>query len=355
MLVSSLLASLSQLINGWASRSTYGFFAALALSILVNLLMEPVELVHRYAPISSRLPDEAYVGRRAADFVGNPPTVLILGGSSMRESVPTAVEFGSSLAGQCSYSPSMFNAATSSQHPADGWAVIDAIGRTPRLILVGLTYRRMIFDRSNDPDDISAQRVELPRSPTATRIAAANADIRSGLFDSVAQIGRMRFSLGEIRRMRGLQNPNNFTNLSTFDDRDAFSSPPISGALKRFTGDKWLATYGWTGAERFKPLVVYWRDFAERLQRRGARVIFVVTPEGPEMHPMRRTLETEFMRALTELRTTAPVADLRDSMNDPAQFHDPIHLTNQGRDTLWPRLSSLITKELGCKVPVARI
>jgi hypothetical protein len=165
----------------------------------------------------------------------------------------------------------------------------------------------------------------------------------------------MRFSLGEIRRMHGLHNTNSIKDVSTFDDRDAFSSPPISGALKRFTGDKWLATYGWTGAERFQPLVAYWRDFAERLQRTGARVVFVVTPEGPEMHPMRRTLETEFMRALTELRNTARVADLRDSVNDPAQFHDPIHLTNQGRDTLRPKLSSLIAQELGCKVPVASI
>jgi hypothetical protein len=327
-----------------------GLLMAIVANMLMLALVSPSTFVHTYFTSREFLPDQAYVGHVITrEFAKEPPDILFLGGSSMRDALPPRGFGEATLAGICKAKLRMFAAATSAQHPTDGWAIVDALRKKPpKMIVVGLTYRRLAMDPAHQPYDLSEQTADLPRSPSAFWDAVSRADLSAGLFDFFSQIRR-------LTRWKGLLDPTNDRNgmpirvARDIHDRTTLPGTPIPVSQKQYLAQKMYALWGDHYKRNSKEMAQYWTRFAARMRARGSRVIFVWTPVSEETDALTLTYQAETMAAMATLAATAPTLDLRDHLRgSPNDFRDPLHVTAAGRAKTWPTISRFVAAHGGC-------
>ena len=174
---------------------TRGFLVALLPTLALLWVINPATIIHSRLKGEAYQPDSAYVGFNIAKFDSRtPPDIMFLGGSSMREATPHRRDADAWLTARCGQAVHIFNAATSSQEPPDSWAIADAIGGAPRLIVVGLSYRRLMRTNLDDIHDPGAQTVALPTSGRASLKSLIRGDLRAGVFDFFTQVERAKWS-----------------------------------------------------------------------------------------------------------------------------------------------------------------
>ena len=346
-------SSLLKAARSWYARhrgaATRGFLIALFPTLILLWILEPATMVHGLLKGEAYQPDAAYVGFRIAKAYGRaPPDVLLLGGSSLRETTPDRRDADSWLSVRCGRSVRVFNAATSSQHPSDGWAIADAIGGAPRVVVIGLSYHRLMRAGADDTYDPNAQTVALPRSPVALRQSLVRGDLRGGLFDFFAQFERAEWAISALRDEaagRGeTGNP-----VRDNDDRDVSLADPIAAEAKRYMADQMYVLAGDDLKRSSAEMTEYWLGFAREMRRRGSRPLFVMTPYSEEAGALAREYSPSTTAALARLARENPVLDLRNHPHlGAADFTDPAHLSDAGRRRAWPILGEAIAEAYGC-------
>ncbi len=332
---------------------TRGFLVALFPTLILLWLIDPATIVHAHLRGEAYQPDSAYVGFSVARAYGRtPPDIMFLGGSSMREATPHRRDADAWLSARCGRAIHIFNAATSSQEPPDSWAIADAIGGAPRVIVVGLSYRRLMRASIDDIYDPNAQTVALPSSRTASLKSLVRGDLRAGVFDFFNQFERSEWSISALRdemtghgRTDGPARDN--------DDRDVSPATPMPADARRYIADEMYILADDDFSRTGGAMTEYWLSFADEMRRRGSTTLFVMTPYGPEAEPLAREYAVSTATALDRLARQNPVLDLRkDPRLTASDFTDPTHLSDTGRITLWPVLGEAVADAYGCP-PVA--
>lgn len=306
-------------------------------------------IIHGLLKGEAYQPDGVYVGYSIVkDYRQTSPDVLLLGGSSTREITPHRREADSWLSARCGRSVHVFNAATSSQHPADSWAIVDAIGGAPRVVVVGLSYHRMMRRSIDDTYDPTAQTTALPAPMRASLKSLARGDLRAGVFDFFTQFDRAQWSISALRdeavgrRIAGQARDN--------DDRDGSLAGAIPADAKRYMADQMYVLAGDDLSRTSAEMTDYWLVFAREMRRRGATTVFVMTPYSHEAEPLAREYAPFIAPALARLARENQVLDLRNHpLPDPVHFTDPTHLSDAGRVGAWPALGEAIARAYGCR------
>lgn len=331
---------------------TRGFLVALFPTLILLWWIDPVTIVHSRLKGEAYQPDTAYVGFSIVrDYGRTPPDVLLLGGSSTREITPHRRDADSWLSTRCGRSIHIFNAATSSQHPSDSWAIADAIGGAPRVVVVGLSYRRMMRMSIDDAYDPTAQTVALPIPMRASLKSLVRGDLRAGVFDFFTQFDRAQWSISALEaeaagRLAGGEARDK-------DDRDGSLATAIPADAKRYMADQMYVLAGDDLSRTSAEMTEYWLGFAREMRRRGSTPLFVMTPYSREAEPLAREYAPSIATAFARLARENPVLDLRDHPRlDAADFTDPAHLSDAGRLIAWPVLGEAIAEAYGCP-PIA--
>lgn len=329
--------------------ATRGFLIALAPTLLLLWLIDPATMVHRRLKGEVHQEDATYVGFNIARvYARTPPDVLILGGSSMREATLHRRDADAWLSARCSRSIQIFNAATSSQDPLDSWAITDAISGAPRVVVVGLSYRRLMREDLADIYDPNAQTVALPSSTTAGLKSLTRGDLRAGVFDFFNQFERAQRS---ISALRGEVTGSGGAGGAALDNDDRSYSPasPMSAQERRYMADEMYVLADDDLLRTADAMTDFWLSFARELGRRGSTTLFVMTPYGPEAESLAREYAAPIDKALGRLARENPVLDLRTNPGLTAEaFTDPTHLSLVGRATLWPALGDAVARAYGC-------
>jgi hypothetical protein len=329
--------------------ATRGFLVALFPTLLLLWLIDPATMVHRRLKGEAYQPDSAYVGFNVArDYDQTPPAVVFLGGSSMREATLHRRQADAWLSARCSRSIRSFNAATSSQDPLDSWAIADAIDGAPRVIVVGLSYRRFMRASLDDVYDPNAQTVALPSSRTASLKSLLRGDLRAGVFDFFNQFERAQWSIyalgNEVIGRSGTASP-----ARDNDDRDDSPATPIPADARQFMADEMYVLADDDLLQTAGAMTDFWLSFAREMGRRGSTTLFVMTPYGPEAGALAREYAASMDPALDRLARENPVVDLRKHPGlTAADFTDPTHLSDLGRTTLWLTLGEAVARAYGC-------
>ena len=326
----------------------------LVLAVVANVLMltciSPSFLLHNHFSSKEYLTDTAYVGHVVAkDYVKESPDILFLGGSSMRDALPPRDGGAAAFTQVCKVDVTMFAAATSSQHPTDGWAIIDALPeKSPRTIVVGLTYGRLMLQSALEPYDLSKQTVELPRSSTVFWDGVRRGNLSDGILDFFSQLRRLRWSIESIgQRLKGKSIPNGVSR--DVHDRTSLPDSTIPIPEKQYLVEKMYAMWDDDYAKNARNMGKYWAQFANRMKARGSQVIFIWTPISDETEPLTRSYETETRAVMSTLAAAAPTLDLRKlPESSPDDFRDPLHVTIQGRSKTWPIMKRFIAAHGGC-------
>lgn len=325
-----------------------GFLLALGLVLAAVLLVDPASLLHRHFHSDRPPPDHVYVARKIYQSDAQPFDIVVIGGSSTRELIPPPGPRGESPAGLCQDRDRLLNAATSSQQPADGYAILSALPRAPELVVVGLTGRRLIGDRRNDPYALDAQVVELPRSNGAMLDAVRHGRVEFASFDFFDQLRRSQWTLQTAAlAAQGMDWPTN----PNLDNRTAYPDTPRLPEIKQLYADKLLLSAEETPSNHRVSIARYWVDFADHVSAKGGRILFVMTPTSPEAAAYEAYMRPLMDDALQDISAKYPLLDLRHSAGRPlgaADFFDPIHVSHTGRDRLWPETAAAIRRAQAC-------
>jgi hypothetical protein len=328
----------------WAA--TRGMLLAIVLNAGLFLTVSPAMVVLRHFDIPAYPPDAVYVSRKVVrEYRHETPDVVVLGGSSMRDAVPPQHIAAVELSKACGESTGIFNAATSAQHPTDGWAILDAMhGPAPRLVVIGLTYGRLSAPRNRDPYDFSKQVVELPRSPSAFWIGVGRADVRENIFDFFPQLRRLNWTFAELRK------PPMSGRFRHFDDRTDLTSKQFSPSQKDYVVQKYHALEAENLQATAPAMTEYWTEFANAMQARGSKVLFVWTPISPEFAPFSKKLAPTMAAAFAQLSAVAPVFDMQRVTSLPTDdFRDPLHLNVAGRKKTWGVIARYLADHGACR------
>lgn len=331
---------------------TRGFLVGLFPTLILLWWIDPVTIVHRRLKGEAYQPDTAYVGYSIVTNYGRTsPDVLVLGGSSTREATPHRRDADSWLSVRCGRSIRIFNAATSSQQPSDSWAITEAIGGTPRVVVIGLSYHRLMRSSIDDAYDPNAQTVALPTPARASLQSLVRGDLRAGVFDFFAQFDRAEWSISALRAE--LAGRPAVGQARDNDDRDGSPATARPADAKRYMADQMYVLAGDDLFRTSADMTEYWLSFAREMRRRGSTPLFVLTPYSREAEPLAREYAPSITTAFTRLAQENPVLDLRDNPDlNAADFTDPTHLSDAGRVIVWPILGEAIATAYGCP-PVA--
>jgi hypothetical protein len=333
--------------NGWAA--SRGFIIAAFTFVLVTQCISPAQLIHRYFRPTQHPQDQAFVAQASLrEFKNSKPDILFLGGSSMRDAVPPRDQADRDLSLACGKSIKMFAAATSSQHPTDGWAILDQLKTPlPRLIVVGLSYGRVSQGPGDNPNNQLNQKVELPRSPTIFWENARKGDLRGGFSDFLPQLKRLNWTIKSLRRDRFSVNAANQIDLF---DRGVYPNTIATPAEKIFLTQKIYALEADDLRRGAKPLTKYWLEFARKLEKKGTKIVFVWTPISAEAQTLIRSYSPLMKENLELLSRRVDTLDLRSFITtDPLDFRDPVHVSFKGRMKTWPKIVDFIALQGGCR------
>ena len=328
--------------------SARGFLVALLPTLILLLWVDPVTIIHSRLKGDVYPPDAAYVGLHIVrDYSDSAPDILILGGSSTRELVPDRQIANAWFRTRCDHDIQLFNAATSSQEPADSRAIADALGEAPRVVVIGLSYRRLMRTREEDVYSPHSQTVALPSSMKVSIASLTRGDMRAGLFDFFAQVQRAEWSIAALRAEMG-KSPRPLKKRD-HHDRDVSPATPIPSSTKRYMADQMFVLAGDDMPRTSREMTEYWLRFAREMSRRGAAPLFVMTPYSPEAESLEREYAGSVGPALARLAEEYPVLDLRSRVRlQAADFADPTHLSDAGRIKAWPMLAEAIGETYGC-------
>ena len=325
---------------------TRGFLIALTAAIAFMWFAEPMTLAHRWIRSDAVPTDGAYVGRMiTTDPAAGAPDILVIGGSSIQILTPKDADVR--MSALCGRATHLFNAATSSQHPADSRAILDRLHRPPALIVVGMSYRRLSSTQFYDPYRVEQGRVELPRSPHSFLAAVLRGRLDGGIFGSLAQLRIMDWErtllLSKVRNLPLERRP------GARHDGDLARDEVQSHARKQLLADTMWIVEGDALEKSADAMARYWTDFAHDMQARGSKVLFLMTPLSREADGVQHAYAEPVGRALGAIARAAPVVDMRGMELRDDQFRDPLHLTWKARDAVWPLLSETIAHHGGCR------
>lgn len=347
---------IAHFFDRYAAAVSRGFLVATVIALALLWVLQPAALLHRNFVHDRPPPDRAYVGQKVYQtFALQSPDVLILGGSSMREMIPAPDLKSGGWQALCAGQARLLNAATSSQHPSDGYAIVDALPSREMLVVVGLNSRRLTVDKRSDPFDLSGQTVELPRSAQAARAALHHGRFDVGAFDFFDQIRRVQWSLQSLylsTRGTSFAGSGAVGPGQPRDDRSAYPDAPLSPEEKQLIADKLLLTSLHYEKTAPRPATEYWLDFGRYIRASGGNVLFVRTPRSPEAQAYDRTTASLSEAALLKIGQEFPVLDFVKLPSaaglGAVDFHDPVHVSHAGRDRLWPTLARSIAATKAC-------
>lgn len=346
--LSAARSRLSVLRNRYADVSARGLLVALALTLAALACLDPSSLLHRHFQTSRPMPDGAYVAQKIYEGgAARSFDVVVVGGSSMREMIPAPTGGEVAQPGLCPHRDRLLNAATSSQQPVDAYAIADAIAPPYGLLVVGLSSRRLIEDRRNDPYALQDQSVELPRSNAAVLGALSHGRIEFLSLDFFDQFRRSHWTFRTaLDTPSGQQWPQGLR----VDDRSAYPDRPVPIADKQLIADKLLLTVEDPARDNSRSIADYWLDFAGHATRAGWKVLFVFTPTSAEAESYDVYTRPKVDPALRRIGAQYALLDLRENERPYSveDFHDPIHVSHLGRDRLWPQLAAAIRAAQAC-------
>lgn len=334
--------------NRYADAFARGLLAAIILVFAALFLLDPSSLLHRYFQTDRPVSDSAYVARKIyGDGAARSYDIVVVGGSSMREMIPPPRGEAMARPDLCPHRDRLLNAATSSQQPVDAYAIADAVAPPYGLLVVGLSGRRLISDRRNDPYALQSQSVELPRSYAAMLDALSHGRIEFLSLDFFDQFRRSHQAFRTaFRASPGKRPPGD----GELDNRSAYPEQPLPVGDKQLIADKLLLTAELPNEGSSRSIAGYWLDFANHATRSGWKVLFVFTPTSAEADGYGAYTKPTVDIALSHIQTLYPVLDLREGQQSyvQADFYDPIHVSHSGRDKLWPRLAAAIRDAQAC-------
>ncbi len=306
----------------------------------------PVWRLYAYVPQEGLRSDRLRISHAlATDWLRDPPDVLVLGGSQMREMMPADEFVSAQLSSACGRPIRVLNAASSSQLLETSWSIVDHFSEAPpAFVLLGTNPWRA----RTDPE--RTRGAELFLLPT--------------VHTPPPEVAAMTLSVGARARVRLAIM---FADVVTaFGFREQAPLPvdgPFEARQHQYRLPVWTSEYKTIDARYQKRLtddegtslrnnLTGYLAFAHALALRGTRTAFVAPPASPETVAAFHGRFDEAARGYVALATAGDLLDLRDSPPLASEdFWDGIHLVGSGRHKLWPVLERyLIANALGCNV-----
>jgi hypothetical protein len=320
---------------------------ALALLALATLFLAvgPIWRVYGWLPLSSLNSDRLRVTHAlATHWQARLPDLMFVGGSQIREALPTEDFMEQSLSRACGRPVTVFNATSSAQPPESSWALVEMLGpRAPSLVVTGVNLWR------DDRNHASARRLAralLPLgAPEHLSVDMGALDLGTGerlqnrlglLFADARQV----VSSAPIPRTGG-----------PFDGSHNQYAPPGTTAEERIIDDRYVLLVASQTPDALVAFnVAFYRHFGEFAGKRGGRLLYLLPPIPPQSATVLAQLKARTSLALATLERSGELLDLRSiSHMVAADFHDSVHMLRGGRERIWPTLQrSLIARLPDC-------
>jgi hypothetical protein len=285
--------------------------------------------IKHYQPSEKPTQARFYVSRLLyAD--GPPIDVLLVGGSSIRETFYNNYEPSPVFSSACNRPLKVLNAGSSNQNIIDSFAIIEAVGRLrgwPKVVVFGLTDFRLSLDWNNEVDLLSLQQTALPspqipqeRLPLMQR---AEWEAKEPFF-AVKKI----YELVRDGKKGPLQD--------VLEDQHFYDKDPKTVLEKLHQSLTWQSLGKPKVYANAHKSAQYLAAITRKYQEMGIAIVFYYTPAAPSTWKLLDDTATPMGEASRLLSEVAPVIDMRKDTSVPEKFfYDEQHFRPEGRRAFW--------------------
>lgn len=278
----------------------------------------------------------------AARWRDDPPDVLFIGGSQIRESLPDEQFMTRYLSQACGRPVRVFNATSSAQPPESSWRVLEVLEpRAPPLVVSGVNLSRVSGGHAN------TQRLARALLPIGApkRLAADHGALDIGMGARLKNAMGIAFA-DTVQAIRFAA--------PRVDDpfqgaHNQYRKPVWSEDRKRIELEYTLLVGSQTDDTVLDANVGFYRELATFARERGGHPVFLLPPamSGGARHA---ALDARLQARLDLLDASDEVIDLRAVTTLAGDdFFDPVHLVAEGRRKLWPLLAAALLPRIpGC-------
>jgi hypothetical protein len=329
----------------WIDRPRRAMAFLLALAIMIILLLALNRMFGwRWLLVELQLPQgapERVVAAKQIAAHTDPalPTVLLLGGSTMREIAPDSDVIANALSVNCGRPVRVIKAGTSSQDLATAWTLAERTLDT-RLdsVVVGVNYYRFLEGRARLGEGLETRRLPLPTSGTLLRQYSHSLQ-RIPDFEPVHQAGILLALEPRPKWIRRLDEPERLAQVSDFQGQlNIYRAPSLNIMEKRRIAASFMAMRGPASLRYEKESVALWVALTDALQAQGVRVEFLVLPMDPVMDLVRPFFDPIFEVSLKVFESRdVRITDWRDSDFGlvTEDFYDQQHMLASGREKIF--------------------
>jgi hypothetical protein len=319
------------------------FLVALTLfiSLLVLIAVGPVWRLYGWLGNDTLGSDSLRVTHSLATrWLYRPPDVIFVGGSQIRESLPTEEFMDRALSRACGRPVEVFNAASSAQPLESSWSLVERLGpRAPALVVAGVNVFRNV---RADGGSRHLARMLLPLG------APEHMSVEMGALDlTVPERLQSRMATLFIDARRAILTSEKRRFDSPFDGAHNQYAPPGISSERRLLDSVYAAHVAsqLSDAQIAFNVSVY-LHFGEFVRARGGRMIFLLPPV-PNSTATVAELESRTLRALAPLTDANEVLSLRSHTSEVDEdFFDSVHMLRTGREKFWPELEQALIARL---------
>ena len=323
----------------------YGSYAALQRHIVDGTI---VKTVSQGRFIIGEKDDAGYISWQVANLKHAPPArpaVYLLGGSSMRECIPSAASLSDAVKARCETRPAVKMLASSVQDYARALAIIDNLpAARGGIVVLGVHHAQFASPRGSAKDELKGIDL-LMKSPALRDFVARRLgghptnNLREGL----------RIYLNEYRARRDAEP---FRGRAVAYHQHRYSSAHIwSNGAKRWRLDYWLEGKGRPGGEfdtYFAFNAACLTECVKLARARGFEVLLMECPQNAfivkdafdrykkKYRPLCTTLVDEQDAHYSDLNQTAGLTNM--------DFRDLYHLVEPGRAQWQPKLADALAQ-----------
>jgi hypothetical protein len=267
------------------------------------------------------------------------PTVLLLGGSTMREFAPDSDVIANALSVNCGRPVRVIKAGTSSQDLATAWTLAERTLDT-RLdsVVVGVNYYRFLEGRARLGEMLETLRLPLPTSGMLLWQYSRSLQ-RISDFEPVHQAGVLLALEPRPKWKSRLDKPAGLAQISDFQGQlNAYRAPSLNIMEKRRIAASFLAMRGPALLRYQKESVGLWVALTDALQAQGVQVGFLVLPMDPVMGLVKPFFDPIFEVSLKVFESRdVRITDWRDADFGlvTEDFYDQQHLLASGREKVF--------------------
>jgi hypothetical protein len=334
-----------------------GFTRALALLLALGLLIvatvilavAPVWRVYGVVPDSRLSSDRLRVTHSlATHWQYELPDVMFVGGSQIREALPTEAFMQAELSRACGWPVAVFNATSSAQPAEASWALIELLGEhAPPLVVSGVNLWR------DDRNSAGARRLARALLPLG---APKQLDVSMGALNLGAP-ERLRNRMGILfgDALQALRHRATVTGGNPFQGRhNQYAAPPLSDEERIIESRYTLLVSSQTADAIVDRNVATYGHLGEFVRARGGRLLYLLPPSSPGSAAILAPLEPRTRHALAPLVAADEVLDLSVAIRlEDADFYDGVHMLATGRAGFWPVLEQALRARMPrCQPPV---